>query len=55
MRMGFFLFGRRSGPHPHEGEVYTGGERGARGRIMPKVMHDRIELGLPLGRNGYAA
>ena len=23
-------------------------ERGARGRIMPKVMHDRVELDLPL-------
>ena len=25
------------------------------GRIAAKVMHDRIELGLPLGRKDYAA
>ncbi len=30
-------------------------ERGARGRIAAKVMHDRIELELPLARNDFAA
>ena len=30
-------------------------ERGPRGRIAPKVVHDRIELELPLGRKEYAA
>lgn len=25
-------------------------ERGAHGRIMPRVLHDRIELALPIGR-----
>jgi len=30
-------------------------ERGARGRIAAKVVHDRIELELPLGRKDWAA
>lgn len=30
-------------------------ERGPRGRIAPKVAHDRIELALPLGRKDRAA
>jgi predicted transcriptional regulator len=30
-------------------------ERGARGRIAAKVVHDRIELELPLGRKDHAA
>jgi predicted transcriptional regulator len=30
-------------------------ERGARGRIAAKVVHDRIELELPLGRAEFAA
>jgi predicted transcriptional regulator len=30
-------------------------ERGTRGRIAPKVVHDRIELELPLVCKGYAA
>jgi len=30
-------------------------ERGARGRVTPKVVHDRIELELPLGRRDFAA
>jgi predicted transcriptional regulator len=30
-------------------------ERGSRGRIAAKVVHDRIELELPLGRNEHAA
>jgi predicted transcriptional regulator len=30
-------------------------ERGPRGRIAAKVLHDRIELELPLVRNDYAA
>ena len=30
-------------------------ERGARGRIAAQVVHDRIELELPLGRKDWAA
>jgi len=30
-------------------------ERGPRGRVAAKVLHDRIELELPLVREGYAA
>jgi len=30
-------------------------ERGARGRIAAKVVHDRVELELPLGRREFAA
>jgi predicted transcriptional regulator len=30
-------------------------ERGPRGRIAAKVVHDRIELELPLMRNDFAA
>jgi predicted transcriptional regulator len=30
-------------------------ERGPRGRIAPKVVHERIELELPLMRNDHAA
>jgi len=30
-------------------------ERGAKGRIAAKVLHDRIELELPLGRKEFAA
>ena len=30
-------------------------ERGPRGRIAAKVLHDRIELDLPLGRKEHAA
>jgi predicted transcriptional regulator len=30
-------------------------ERGPRGRIAAKVIHDHIELDLPLARTGYAA
>ena len=30
-------------------------ERGARGRITPKIVHDRVELDLPLARSKRAA
>jgi predicted transcriptional regulator len=30
-------------------------DRGPRGRIAPKVVHDRIELDLPLVHKDYAA